>query len=50
MAELLSEYIATKLTKSDAVRLAKLAEQEDRSISWLVRKAIRDHLTANLKS
>ncbi len=50
MSEPLTELVATKLTKADAERLAKLAEQQDRSVAWLVRQAILHTLATAPKS
>lgn len=48
--ELLSEFVATRITETDAKRLTKLALQERRPEAWLIREAILQMLERDLKS
>ncbi len=50
MTDKLTVHIATRLTEDDAAKLTLLAQQEDRTEGWLIRKAILDYLSRYLKS
>lgn len=39
-----SEFLSIRLSRETKAKLEKLAEAEDRSLSWLVAKILEEHL------
>jgi predicted transcriptional regulator len=49
MSDELTEHIATRVNPEDLTKLERLARQEDRSLSYLIRKAVREMINRDLK-